>query len=43
MGVMDGSGYFDYRDMSPNEMFRNRDMGPLKLKAVVETPLGKKG
>ncbi|MEP3116156.1 hypothetical protein [Nisaea sp.] len=47
MGVMNGSGYFDYGDMKPDELFRNRDIGLLKLKAAVETvetetPLGKR-
>ena len=45
-GVMSGSGYFDYGGMSPEDLFRNRDIGLLKLKAAVakaevETPLGK--
>ncbi|MBO6560932.1 MAG: 3-hydroxyacyl-CoA dehydrogenase family protein [Nisaea sp.] len=35
-GVMNGSGYFDYGDMKPEELFRNRDVGLLKLKAAVE-------
>ena len=44
-GVMAGAGYFDYGGMSPEELFRNRDIGLLKLKAQVEkiedeTPLG---
>jgi 3-hydroxybutyryl-CoA dehydrogenase len=44
-GVMSGAGYFDYGGMSPEELFRNRDIGLLKLKAEVEkiereTPLG---
>ena len=44
-GVMAGAGYFDYGGMSPEELFRNRDIGLLKLKAEVEkieeeTPLG---
>ena len=44
-GVMAGAGYFDYGAMSPEELFRNRDIGLLKLKAQVEkiedeTPLG---
>lgn len=48
MGVMSGSGYFDYGDMKPDELFRNRDIGLLKLKAAVETveketPLSPKG
>ncbi|WP_420403512.1 3-hydroxyacyl-CoA dehydrogenase family protein [Nisaea sp.] len=47
-GVMNGSGYFDYGDMKPEELFRNRDVGLLKLKAAVETveeelPLRPKG
>ena len=46
-GVMNGAGYFDYGGMSHAELFRNRDIGLLKLKAVVsrvekETPLGGK-
>lgn len=44
-GVMSGAGYFDYGGMSPRRLFRNRDIGLLKLKAEVEkiekeTPLG---
>lgn len=44
-GVMSGAGYFDYGGMSPEQLFRNRDIGLLKLKAQVEkiekeTPLG---
>lgn len=44
-GVMSGAGYFDYGGMSPEQLFRNRDIGLLKLKAEVEkieeaTPLG---
>jgi len=44
-GVMSGAGYFDYGGMSPEELFRNRDIGLLKLKAEVdkievENPLG---
>lgn len=44
-GVMFGAGYFDYGGMSPEELFHNRDIGLLKLKAEVaviekETPLG---
>jgi 3-hydroxybutyryl-CoA dehydrogenase len=44
-GVMAGAGYFDYGGMSPEQLFRNRDIGLLKLKAQVEkieeeTPLG---
>lgn len=35
-GVMNGSGYFDYGTMTPEELFRNRDIGLLKLKAAVE-------
>ncbi|WP_028464305.1 AAA family ATPase, partial [Nisaea denitrificans] len=35
--LMSGSGYFDYGNMSPDELFRNRDIGLLKLKAAVET------
>ena len=34
-GVMNGSGYFDYGDMSPADLFRNRDIGLLKIKAAV--------
>ncbi len=45
-GVMSGAGYFDYGGMTPEELFRNRDMGLLRLKAQVEEveqqyPLGK--
>ena len=44
-GVMSGAGYFDYGGMSPEQLFRNRDIGLLKLKAQVaqiekNTPLG---
>lgn len=44
-GAMGGAGYFDYGGMSPEELFRNRDIGLLKLKAEVarierDTPLG---
>jgi 3-hydroxybutyryl-CoA dehydrogenase len=44
-GVMTGAGYFDYGGMTPEQLFRNRDIGLLKLKAMVEriekeTPLG---
>jgi len=44
-GVMTGAGYFDYGGMSPEQLFRNRDIGLLKLKAEVdkieaENPLG---
>jgi 3-hydroxybutyryl-CoA dehydrogenase len=44
-GVMSGAGYFDYGGMSPDQLFRNRDIGLLRLKAEVEkiekeTPLG---
>jgi 3-hydroxybutyryl-CoA dehydrogenase len=44
-GVMSGAGYFDYGGMSPEQLFRNRDIGLLKLKAQVEkiekeSPLG---
>ena len=35
-GVMSGAGYFDYGGMKPEELFRNRDMGLLRLKAQVE-------
>ncbi len=35
-GVMNGGGYFDYGDMRPEELFRNRDIGLLKLKATVD-------
>jgi 3-hydroxybutyryl-CoA dehydrogenase len=35
-GVMSGSGYFDYGDMAPAALFRNRDIGLLKLKAAVD-------
>ena len=35
LGVMSGAGYFDYGEMSPTELFRNRDMGLLRLKAEV--------
>lgn len=34
-GVMSGAGYFDYGGMSPAELFRNRDIGLLRLKAEV--------
>ncbi len=36
-GVMNGSGYFDYGDMSPTELFRNRDIGLLRMKAEVDS------
>ena len=44
-GVMSGAGYFDYGDMTPTELFRNRDLGLLRLKDQVaqieeEYPLG---
>ena len=44
-GVMSGAGYFDYGDMTPAELFRNRDLGLLRLKDQVaqieeEYPLG---
>jgi 3-hydroxybutyryl-CoA dehydrogenase len=44
-GVMTGAGYFDYGGMTPEQLFRNRDIGLLKLKGMVEriekeTPLG---
>jgi len=44
-GVMSGSGFFDYGGKSPVEIFRNRDMGLLRLKAEAaeieeEYPLG---
>ena len=44
-GVMSGAGYFEYGGRSPEELFRNRDMGLLRLKAEVarienEWPLG---
>ncbi|MCR9177035.1 MAG: 3-hydroxyacyl-CoA dehydrogenase family protein [Alphaproteobacteria bacterium] len=35
-GVMNGGGYFDYGDMRPEDLFRNRDIGLLKLKATVD-------
>ena len=31
-GVMSGAGFFDYGGKSPAEIFRNRDMGLLRLK-----------
>ncbi len=34
-GVMSGADYFDYGDMNPGELFRNRDLGLLRLKATV--------
>lgn len=48
MGVMSGSGTFDYGNMSPDESFQNRDIGLLKLKTAVEvmeeeTPLKPNG
>ncbi len=33
-GVMSGAGFFDYGGMTPAEIFRNRDIGLLKLKAL---------
>ena len=40
MGLMSGSGTFDYGDMKPDELFLNRDIGLLKLETVEEeTPL----
>ncbi|MBM85489.1 MAG: 3-hydroxyacyl-CoA dehydrogenase [Rhodospirillaceae bacterium] len=44
-GVMSGAGYFEYGGRSPEELFRNRDIGLLRLKAEVariedELPLG---
>ena len=35
-GVMNGSGDFDYGPTKPEELFRNREVGLLKLKAAVE-------
>ena len=34
-GVMSGGGYFKYGEMTPEELFRNRDKGLLKLKHQV--------
>lgn len=34
-GVMSGEGYFDYGEMTPEELFRNRDKGLLMLKSQV--------
>ena len=34
-GVMSGGGYFDYGEMTPEELFRNRDKGLLMLKSQV--------
>ena len=34
-GVMSGVGYFDYGEMTPEELFRNRDKGLLTLKRQV--------
>ena len=34
-GVMSGRGYFDYGEMTPEELFRNRDKGLLMLKSQV--------
>jgi 3-hydroxybutyryl-CoA dehydrogenase len=34
-GVMSGAGYFDYNGMSPAELFKNRDVGLLRLKSEV--------
>lgn len=44
-GVLAGAGYFEYGDMTPEELFRNRDRGLLQLKAQVarierDHPLG---
>ena len=44
-GVMSGAGFFDYGGKSPVEIFRNRDMGLLRLKTEAaeieeEYPLG---
>jgi len=44
-GVMSGAGFFDYGGKIPAEIFRNRDMGLLRLKAETaeieeEYPLG---
>ena len=44
-GVMSGAGFFDYGGKSPAEIFRNRDMGLLRLKGEAaeieeEYPLG---
>ncbi len=45
-GVMSGAGYFDYGGMDVETLFRNRDIGLLRLKAEVarvetDTPLGR--
>ena len=46
-GVMSGAGYFDYGGLSAKELFKNRDIGLLRLKNEVgqiegKYPLGKK-
>ena len=46
-GVMSGAGYFDYGGLSASELFKNRDIGLLRLKTEVaqiegKYPLGKK-
>ena len=46
-GVMSGAGYFDYGGRSAKELFKNRDIGLLRLKNEVgqiegKYPLGKK-
>ena len=46
-GVMSGAGYFDYGGLSASELFKNRDIGLLRLKSEVaqiegKYPLGKK-
>jgi hypothetical protein len=44
---MSGAGYFDYGGLSAKELFKNRDIGLLRLKNEVgqiegKYPLGKK-
>jgi 3-hydroxybutyryl-CoA dehydrogenase len=46
-GVMSGAGYFDYGGLSAKELFKNRDIGLLRLKNEVgqieeKYPLGKR-
>ena len=36
-GMMSGSGYFDYGDMSPGKLFRSRNSGLQELILAAET------